>query len=480
VLYGEDDLEELLDYYLTHDAERERIAEAGWRKVQAHSYAHHVAQAMNTIEAAMAEKPRAARPFLSLPTGERLFRHACQRLLMDPRNLGPAEEALIEAERLLPARSDIANARACTLARFAECLPDGPERRAAAQQAARHVRRALELQPDDAVAWFNLAQIQLALSNPIIAADALHRAITLLQAENLRAEQVRGPYHAAQFQAFAVELESVWCTHRAETEAWVEGLRSVLLWRAWEQLSDIAFESGRFAEAAETAARAIALRPNLSGTRYRRARALRMLGMLGEAETEYRRALAETPLHPQMWVELAEMLRDSKQYDKCRNFLAEVEDMVNGCPCYEPFRPGLQTLFATLEQAACAGVGRTLRLLALPDWNLPEQWQPLLRRYVQHFGSEEPVLLALPVEPERHPCVEAIVAGVERFLQEAFGASLDSIPDVTLWPYPSEPAFRSLPQADAMVQTRGPEDAQQAAALGVPLFAPEHLARIRT
>jgi tetratricopeptide (TPR) repeat protein len=481
VLYEEDDLEDLLDYYLSHEEERAQIGEAGYRKIQAHSYEQHLSEALTTVEAAMGEAGPRSRAFLSLSPDERLYRHAYQRLLLDPHNLGPAETQLMAAEQAAPPSAETANARACVLGRFAECLSaENPERQTALQQAARTLRHALELRPDYAVAWFNLAQLQFALSNMVIAAEALRKTISLLENTHIRADQLHGPYYAAQFQALAVAIEEVWSSYRTDSDSWIAAMRSVMLWRAWEQLSDVAFESGRFVEALDCTTRAISLRAGISGAYYRRARALRLLGRLAEAEREYRRALEVTPLYPQVWAEMMQMCLDSQQRNKGCVLLEEVEAYLNACPCYEPFRPMLQAYSTQFAQNA-APTSRTLRLLALPDWNDPAQWQPLLREYVLIYGSEEAVSLLLPVEPERHPPVEAIITQIECLLRAELQTTLESIPDITLWPCPqaAENQNRRLPQADALVCVRGQADTDLSVAARLPLLSLEHLPRAR-
>ncbi|HLJ56276.1 MAG TPA: glycosyltransferase, partial [Chthonomonadaceae bacterium] len=56
VLYGEDDLEDLLDYYLTHEDERAAIADAGRARVQSETPAAHVAHMFGLIGGEMSAR----------------------------------------------------------------------------------------------------------------------------------------------------------------------------------------------------------------------------------------------------------------------------------------------------------------------------------------------------------------------------------------------------------------------------------------
>jgi len=51
VLYDENNLEELVDYYLNHEEERERIATSGFNKVRSfHTYDHRVESIMQSVK----------------------------------------------------------------------------------------------------------------------------------------------------------------------------------------------------------------------------------------------------------------------------------------------------------------------------------------------------------------------------------------------------------------------------------------------
>ncbi|MDP6507162.1 MAG: glycosyltransferase, partial [Planctomycetota bacterium] len=79
VLYNEDNLEELIEYYLTHDEERERIAEAGYQRVQQETQHHHFERLVELLqERNVLSNPGTKRSFLDLPEPQRLFRQARQ------------------------------------------------------------------------------------------------------------------------------------------------------------------------------------------------------------------------------------------------------------------------------------------------------------------------------------------------------------------------------------------------------------------
>lgn len=480
VLYGDDDLEDLLDYYLSHPAEARRIAEAGWQKVQTHTGAHQMARILDLVESAWNTHIPSERSFFSLPPAEKDFRRAHHLMLLpDGRLLPRAEQLLLRAEKAFPDRADIANARACLAAQWADGLQDpatvGPVR----ELSARLYEQALRLQPDYVAARLNLAKLYLAMSRPALAEAELVKAIRLLRADSVRPEQLRGPYYPNTFHAFRVEMEDRAGACNPGSPEWTEAIRTILLWNALETASDLAFATARYTEAVSLAREAVTLKPGLGTTRHRLAKALRALGEAALAEEAYRQALKDYPLSPEMWLELAELLRDSGQAEKCTAFAEEVCTILDGCPVYEWVRPKLHAIVR--KAYARLPAEYTLRLLAFPNWNDPSDWQPLLEQYIRTFTLEEKVTLSLWVEPGEHPQVEEVVQNIERFLTQILHVHPDEIPDVVLLnqSLSHEPLDALLSQADAFIGPVASPKARQAEAAGLPVLEIGQLSRAR-
>jgi tetratricopeptide (TPR) repeat protein len=489
VLYGEDDLEELLDYYLTHDAERERIAEAGYRKIQAHTYAHHLAETLAIVEEAKAGRPRGERRFLSLPPIERQIQRARQWMVVpDLRNLAAAELELLQAQNQYPSRADIANALACLAGEVASALPNAAQRGPIFAQAVAYARRALELQPDYIAARLNLAHLLLAMQRPGVT-EELAAAVALLQAENLRAEQLRGPYFPRRFEAFDVELERLWGATRPESAEWIAGLRSLLLWRTWLELSDIGFEQQSYADAARFAVAAVELRPEIGGSHYRLARALRALGQREQAEAAYRRTLAESPFLFEAWEERACLLLEAERPADALAVLDELLTILDGCPVYADIRPGFERLRAQArsqlrrqQAAAAAPPPRLLRLLAFPNWRDASHWQSLVRTFATLYHSGDPAVLLLRADPTADPPAEELIQRLAAFLTGEVGLPADALPNITLLNQPLPPGeeWTLFHVADAVLTRDSAElstaHRAQADAARVPLWTLEEMA----
>src|SRR5262249_49506366 len=147
-----------------------------------------------------------------------------------------------------------------------------------------------------AAARLNLAHIYLAASDRAAAEAELDAVIALLEAEAVAADQLLGPYFPREFGAHDVALEDAWTAHVPGSAEWTEQMRRILLWRAREQKSRLAYDQNRFAEAADHARAAVTLAPHIGATRHRLAVALRALGRWQEATAEYRRTWTDAPL----------------------------------------------------------------------------------------------------------------------------------------------------------------------------------------
>jgi tetratricopeptide (TPR) repeat protein len=435
VLYG-DDVEQLIEYYLAHESEREQIAEAAARRVRGNTWAHSSAHILNAVEAVREGITIGAnRSFCRLSAADRKLRRTCQWLLTPTHGGNRALEALQEIAGAPEHGSktedpEVFNALACAQADSAFAMPEGSALRdSGLRSALESVSRALEMRPGYLAAEFNRAHFLLALGDRPGATDSLRRTVIRLRAGQVRDRQLHGPY-PSRFDSFRTELEQVFASFPVGSEIWSGAMRSLLLWRSAEMLSDLAYERGDMGESLAWARTAVRARPDIGTTRHRLARALCATGNLIDAEIEYRHALADVGLYPQLWTELARLLIRTRQVAACRSLLDDVSATLDGCPVYYWYRPELTRLRSDLE--ALGDADRPLRLLAFPNWHDAADWQELIREYTGAFSASDPVTLLLPIDAAVHPPVDSAVESLERFVQDVLGRSLETVADITL------------------------------------------------
>jgi tetratricopeptide (TPR) repeat protein len=184
VPYGDDDFEQVVAHYLEHEDERLAIARAGWERVQQHAPAPRLEGLLERLE----ELAQAgiSRP-LTHTTAAAGAGAAVQALtLADPAPWEEVEELFDAAEAKSTGDSAVHVNRAALYYTYAGAEADVAPR--AVPWASEQLTRALELNPEDAVAMLN----RIELARAIGATDAVRAA-----AEDLAGRIDAGRAHAA-------------------------------------------------------------------------------------------------------------------------------------------------------------------------------------------------------------------------------------------------------------------------------------------
>lgn len=353
VLYGDDNLEDLLDYYLTHEDERNAIAEAGHQAIQGHTQARVLADVLEIVEHELRAGLMSNRTFRRLDSNEQRMRRARHWALTMYRSaIGAALSELSQMNPEQRSKPAALNARACLLAEQAREAATSDQRGHLLNEAADLLAEAVRQRGTFAAAWFNLAQVRLLQGSSAQAARALVEAIRILLTADPSSDNLDGPYLPRAYDLASVELESIWTSSKAGSEAWAASVRRLLLWRSWEGLSDVAHASGMHAEAAVFAERAVELYPDFGATRYRLAQAYHHLGRRAEAEREYRRALQDAPLCASIWVGLHRLLLESGDVRGAEAFRQDCETVIASMPTYQWVRGEFAAAAAKVQHAA--------------------------------------------------------------------------------------------------------------------------------
>lgn len=447
ILYGPDDLEDLVDRYLADEEARRRIAEAGWRRVQMHTNRSHLGILLDVV----ADDTRrfgssSCRRKARSPLDERLSR-VHQWLTLGSAAAAAAADAELSK---VPDRAGPGGmvTHAVALAQAAEAVKVPSERTRLWNEAALALRAVLENRPQCVAARWNLAQVLLAQGDVLGAARQLEEVAagcegSASDGKGPDAEDLALPVYPRRYDAFDVELENAWSAHPALSAEWAEGVASVFQWRASEILSDLAFDRGDFAAAASYAGQAARLKPYLAATHFRLARALRAQGRSAEAIPEYRNALALGPMYPQIWVEYAQLLADLGREEEFADLLARVEKISAGCPPWS----GVPQMVCRIRprRREYGREGRQgLRIVACPNWSSEGAWRRFVARLVlacrdlDRWASTFPdalegsIELVLRVEGEAGAPTDLITSRLARYLEEELRVGSDDLLEITL------------------------------------------------
>jgi GT2 family glycosyltransferase/Tfp pilus assembly protein PilF len=287
VAYTAENLEALLEHYLTHEDERQALAAAAQRRAVEYTFERLWEPALARIEA----------------EGERLQERARQRPRVDPAEdllarCGQAQSSVADADPALVADLAAALARRPQAAALHNALGlavalAGAERGVItaplAEQAMGHFRRALACDPAHVVAGLNLAEALMGVEQAAEAiAVARHTLAVLDSPAELGPEVWDAGHFPPGFDHFRVEWERAGWANAGNPPAEVAAKRALLRWRLHALLAELTDDPAHAYEAALA-------RPDLPPPRAALGMRLARAGRPAEALSHLRQAAGANP-----------------------------------------------------------------------------------------------------------------------------------------------------------------------------------------
>ena len=328
VLYNEGNLDDLVDYYVSHDAERERMMEAAYERVQGYTYERQFARLLGRIQQLdVAKQDRSRRAFFDLgPAGRGRARaaHLTQCLTTAVTDGAPLA-ALQELQGEVTAE---ANPIALTNVGFVCAYFDSG---AAAQNAALHsFDAALQVCPDHVLGWTNLAEVRWATGDVHRAGKAFEMGLAVVDdtpaelfSECFPLPSVRG--------IFRFEFERVSTEFVDDREGYTAAMRSLYRWYLWDRIGDVRLRQESWEEAAGAFRSAVAEKP-FPPTRFKLAKALARLKQIDAAVREARVVVEEDPFNFEARGLLAQGLLQFSGTEAWRRECADALRIVQACP----------------------------------------------------------------------------------------------------------------------------------------------------
>jgi glycosyltransferase involved in cell wall biosynthesis/predicted Zn-dependent protease len=312
VYFNEGNLEELVDHYLTHEEERQRITTAARARLAEHTFAATWDRMALEIERRWPVLVERVQQRRQLSPAARLIGRVWQRLTTaepDDPTLGANLAAALTGG---PADAHWHNALGLlgALAGFQQGAISPP----ALAQALGHFRRAVAADPHHPVVRLNLAEALMASGAGREATEHATATLNLLGevgADPLAWEAVHFP---PGFDLFRVEWERAAWEHPADQAGEIAAKRTLLRWRAHTLLAELTGQRDHFYEA-------VLARPDLPVARAALGCALGRAGQLGAARPHLERAVADNPFDLAATRALAEVYKTTgagKQWHQLR------------------------------------------------------------------------------------------------------------------------------------------------------------------
>ncbi len=434
VLYGDDDLENLLDYYLASEnrAERERITQNGVERVQAHSYSHHFANLLGKIE----ERLHAQTASRNRAYSAR--KHAIQWLICYEPNLAHNLHALLqeaEAEaRTIAEKSTVASLEGSFRAIAGQITSSPTDKSRLWNEAIPYFQQAIQLNPENTLAHANLGLLLLMGGAEEEGAQRVEESIRRLQSESFTAEAVEGAMFPRLYDYSLVTMERVHGKYLPDSAEWRSAFAPLLISRLALALAETAYRQADYRKAIERARLAVENTPENPSACYQAARALRAYGYADEAIAHYQKQVVLAPFDMQGWEELAQLYSDLSRPEEAITLLDELLSILQGSPFYADRRLKAQRLRqqAVVQARQGNGMAGLACFAAFPDWNNPAEWQEIVRLFAERYRPADPALLMLRADPTLYPNTQTLLVALQTYLLEGLRLPNHALPRITL------------------------------------------------
>ena len=324
VYYGDGDLEQLLDHYLSHEDERRALAEAARARVGDFRFEALWGRAQALVEAegeALRERARRRTPVgPSEALLSRVWQASAVEGAADPALVADVEAALAERPRAAALHNALGVARA---------LAGRQGRRvagAAVGQAAGCFARSLELDPHNAVVALNLVEALVGVGQVKPAADLARRTLAVLGRDDAPGPQALDTIRSSpSFGHFRVEWERAAWSNAGDAAAEARAKTDLLRWRLHAILSDLTGDLAHYHEA-------VLARPDLPTTRAALGCALGRAGRPADALPHLRAAVSANPFDLPAARALCQSLNDTGDAEAAQRVARDCRLLARAAP----------------------------------------------------------------------------------------------------------------------------------------------------
>ena len=467
VLYNEKNLEELLDYYLTHDEEREQIIDNAYKKIQNYSYGHQLKSIINRInEIGLDNLKKIKRSFLEKPEIEQYNNLAKQAsLTANLSGLLLAQSKLSQATKISSNNPEIFNNLGVILTRLADNI-EKSKTHVIYKEAEYCFQQAFKFYPSYALAHLNLANLYIKTGELNSAIDELNAIIEFLKNDAKQALSIRGLYYPYKYDDFKVEWETILINYHNNPAMLYKAYETLFFSTVYELLGEyVSVESEGDLEQNKQQRLESALSAyqhsldfiHQGENLYQLACIYMQLGNKNSAIENLYKALESEPFILQAYINLISLLLATNKLPDYFKLLYEFLALVNTCSHYRPVIPYLldtlisirsEPVFINLKQhlnnilekdffnfytpyIAPAEIDEPKNYNFLYVWN-NNNWQIILNAYLNTFTGNNSISLVILLEPLLYnkENIEQLIAD---YIQNQLNLDLQDIPDIVLF-----------------------------------------------
>jgi tetratricopeptide (TPR) repeat protein len=333
VFYDENDLEALLDHYLSHESERLTLVQMASRRAPALSFDQRWNEAVTRVVDALpvARQRAATRPAVSIREG--LLLRVGQWLSSAPQNPDPSLTAdLVALLEQLPNDAELHHTLGLVRSGHG-----------AVALAADSFRQATSAPGSSLLSGLSLAGTLVALNQVQPAVDEIHKL--LLRLNEVSDHEITAPYlgiFPPIYNSFRIEWERAGYDHAGNPWAYAQACRVLLRWRLHELLASLTGDLTHYYEAAVA-------RPDMAATRAALGCALARAGNTREAVGHLRWAVETNPLDRMAARALFQALTDAGYTRDANAFASRRRLLCRAAPDVVPEEPWFSSLQSSLN-----------------------------------------------------------------------------------------------------------------------------------
>ena len=336
ILYNENNLDWLIDYYLINDEERENIAQAGHKKIQNYTYEKQLKNLVLYLkQKGILTCKYENRQFFTRSFSEQYYQNA--KIAMQEISLSRLEYAKEMLEKSVQFDKDNYEARnllsMVTIIQM-EKSKDEEERTFLFDKSVNNYIDIIEELPNAGLVHYNLAYICQSVYRYELAEAELLKALET--ANNHEPLGIYEYFFPRDYITFRMEWENIAASLKGEPERQEETYKTLLRFQCSFNLGNLKIITRQFEEALKWYKKAVLIRPDLAGICYFKIGELeRLFGRNDIALEAFNKCLELKPFTVDAWKCKIETLRKMGLISELLNFSEEILLIIKRCPAYQ-------------------------------------------------------------------------------------------------------------------------------------------------
>ena len=325
VLYDENNLEELIDYYLQNDYERNRIIENAYNRVQQYTYKIFMENILEKIKNTDFNKYK--RDVLN--TKEHMIVNA-KHIYITTYPFSSYIRAKLEQE--IP-DVEILNILGLLYLALSEISPYEELKQGIYEKSLQYILQATDKKPNHPILNYNLGHIYKILNDMPKAIDAWEKCVEILEDDkNYELSELIYPYRYNSF-------SSMWEKNEYENIKnpikLIDTRQNILLSKCLECLGSVYINSNDLIKAEKKLKKALPFSSEAHITMSLIGELYYNKGDFDDATEMFKRSLKHMPFHVSAWYCLLTALTTKERYKECINFCIELYKIFEGIPKYK-------------------------------------------------------------------------------------------------------------------------------------------------